>query len=341
MNAVASATQPAALSATAVPARVVAGSGRGGTTWILDALARANALRPVFEPLHPQGVPSASGFAYACDDGKAMPDGCEAFFTDVFNGKLHTLWSDYRVRRDRLSPRLSTLSSRTLAREFYRRWRKLMRNRAKFRPLLAADQCLVKLIRGNLMLDWLHARFDARIVLVMRHPGAVVESQMRLSGTDWDPQRILQAYTSQPAFTHRFGERCAPILERPMSRAQAHAAVWCIENQLPLESQGHGVFCVAFYENLLEAPEPEWRRMANWLGLDEVPDEAVRKAPSQQTSEASLGQQLDSARNPAWMERLDRRDSDQVQGVLTAFGVETYCMDEPMPAEQAGALKDS
>ena len=35
------------------PIRFIAGSGRSGTTWIQDALAAANGLRPVFEPLHP------------------------------------------------------------------------------------------------------------------------------------------------------------------------------------------------------------------------------------------------------------------------------------------------
>ncbi|MEL7450228.1 MAG: sulfotransferase [Pseudomonadota bacterium] len=344
MNAVAHATAqqtPVQLAEPARPPRVVAGSGRGGTTWILDALARENALRPVFEPLHPQGVPSAAGFAYACDDGNAMPDGCEAFFTDVFNGRLHTLWSNYRVRRDRLTPRLVTLSSTTLVRQFYRRWRKLGRNRAQFRPLLAAEQCLVKLIRGNLMLDWLHERFAARTVLVVRHPGAVVESQMRLSGNDWDPQRILAAYTSQPAFAHRYGARCSELLAQPMSKAQAHAAVWCIENQLPLESRQPGSFRVVFYEKLLEAPEREWRRMADWLELPNVPSEAVRKAPSQQVSEVSKGERLDLAHKPGWMQRLEQGDRNQVQAVLTAFGVEAYRMDDPMPADCSAATNDS
>ena len=199
----------------------------------------------------------------------------------------------------------------------------------------------MKLIRGNLMLNWLHERFAARTVLVVRHPGAVVESQMRLSGSDWDPQRILSAYTSQPAFSHRYGARCSGLLAQPMSRAQAHAAVWCVENQLPLESRQPGTFRVVFYENLLETPEREWQRMVDWLDLPNVPGEAVRKAPSQQISEVSRGEQLGSARNPGWMQRLDRGESDQVQAMLTAFGVEAYHMDDPMPADCSAATNDS
>jgi hypothetical protein len=50
--------------ATSDPIRIIAGSGRSGTTWVLDALAEANALRPVFEPLHPLAIPQARPFAY-------------------------------------------------------------------------------------------------------------------------------------------------------------------------------------------------------------------------------------------------------------------------------------
>ncbi|MEM9057237.1 MAG: sulfotransferase [Pseudomonadota bacterium] len=318
------------------PPRVIAGSGRGGTTWVLDALATANGLRPIFEPLHPQGVPRAARFAYACADGDAVPDGCEAFFADVFNGRLKSLWSDYRVRRDRLTPQLATLSSTTRVRQFYRRWRKLARNRKRYRPGLSTERCLVKLIRGNLMLDWLKRRFDARIVLIVRHPGAVVESQMRLSGSDWDPFRLLDAYTRQPAFKARYGARCAAVLDRQLTRAEAHAAVWCVENQLPLEAGSGASYSVVHYESLVEDPERQWPRMVEWLGLDTVPPASLVKRPSQQTSMASLDAALDQTRRPGWMERLPAIDSEQVQGVLSAFGVNAYRMDEPLPAS-AGA----
>ena len=43
---------------------IIAGSGRGGTTWILDSIAEANNLRTIFEPLNTVFVPAAKPFAY-------------------------------------------------------------------------------------------------------------------------------------------------------------------------------------------------------------------------------------------------------------------------------------
>ena len=44
--------------------RLIAGSGRSGTTWVQDALAAANDLRPVFEPLHPAVSEIGARYAY-------------------------------------------------------------------------------------------------------------------------------------------------------------------------------------------------------------------------------------------------------------------------------------
>ena len=43
---------------------IIAGSGRSGTTWILDVIAESNNLRTVFEPLQPYGVPEAQSYGY-------------------------------------------------------------------------------------------------------------------------------------------------------------------------------------------------------------------------------------------------------------------------------------
>ena len=41
---------------------IVAGSGRSGTTWVLDAIAETNNLRTIYEPLNPAGVPEARNY---------------------------------------------------------------------------------------------------------------------------------------------------------------------------------------------------------------------------------------------------------------------------------------
>ena len=78
--------------------RLIAGSGRSGTTWILDVLTQVNGMRPIFEPLHPTAVPAAASFAnqYIDPDRKMLE--LKQFLDGVFNGELHSLWTDYRIR---------------------------------------------------------------------------------------------------------------------------------------------------------------------------------------------------------------------------------------------------
>ena len=75
---------------------IIAGSGRSGTTWVLDAIAYANGLRTVFEPLHPQGVRKARGFAYRYVEDTASEPELAAFLTHIFTGQLRCLWTKYR-----------------------------------------------------------------------------------------------------------------------------------------------------------------------------------------------------------------------------------------------------
>ena len=90
---------------------VVAGSGRSGTTWVLDTIASENQLRTIFEPLHPVVV--KGGLSNAC---RYLPDDVEDmqlrnFMEDVFLGNYHSMWTDYRVRPDRLREDLKSLST--------------------------------------------------------------------------------------------------------------------------------------------------------------------------------------------------------------------------------------
>ena len=86
-------------------ARVVAGFGRSGTTWIQDVLAASNELRAVFEPLHPDLIRGANQFAHAYRKSDDRDDDLQVFLDTYFSGDFHSLWADYRVRLDRLGPR--------------------------------------------------------------------------------------------------------------------------------------------------------------------------------------------------------------------------------------------
>ena len=86
------------------PLKIIAGSGRSGTTWILDCLAESNKLDTIFEPFHPKCFPSARKFAnhYIREEDSA-PE-LQMLIEKIFSGELKNIWTKYRIRPDRFHP---------------------------------------------------------------------------------------------------------------------------------------------------------------------------------------------------------------------------------------------
>jgi len=114
----------------------LAGSGRSGTTWIAELMNFDNSYRFIFEPLHINRVPLAKPFGWRRylrpdDDNPELLDSMKT----ILGGRFRNSWTDH----------------------FNRCW--------------IPKKRLVKEIRANLLLGWLHKHFpQVRIVLLLRHP---------------------------------------------------------------------------------------------------------------------------------------------------------------------------
>src|SRR5439155_17907235 len=87
---------------------------------------------------------------------------------------------------------------------------------------------LVKEVRGNLLLGWMHRNFPGMpIVLVLRHPCAVVSSQLKLP---WNWHTDPEVFLSQDALMKDHLEPFREELTRVTDPFERHVLVWCIEN---------------------------------------------------------------------------------------------------------------
>lgn len=325
-----SAAHPASLSGVSEPIRIIAGSGRSGTTWVLDALAEANALRTVFEPLHPLAVPDARPYAYRYLRPHSQEVDAWAFFSDVFDGKRHSNWTNYRVRPDRLRLTASTFRSVSSLHAYYRRWRKLYRQYRRCAPAMER-RLLVKFIRANLMLGWIVEHFDARVGLVLRHPAAVVESRLRLEGEEWEPRAQLLHYLRQEELQQDYLFKYNQLLQGPLSLAEAHTVVWCIENQLALTQLTTSRTFVAYYEHLVADGTAAWQPLVQALALERVPEHDVLARPSQSAAKRAEAGTHGTADIARWTSALDPVTQRQIGRILDSMGVVVYSMDDPMP----------
>jgi hypothetical protein len=312
------------------PIRIIAGSGRSGTTWVLDALAEANGLRTVFEPLHPLAIPDARPYAYRYLRPQTEHAAAEAFFSDVFAGRRHSSWTSYRVRPDRLRLSASTFRSIASLHSYVRRWQALYERYHRYAPAKHRVP-LVKFIRANLLLGWILERFDARVVLVLRHPGAVVESRLRLEGDEWEPRAQLLQYLGQPELQEDYLFKYNELLRGPLSLAEAHTVIWCIENQLALQQLAASCTLIAHYEHLVTEGPAAWHPLVEALALRGMPEPDVLMRPSQSAAHRGEHRAHGAADIARWRDALDSPTRRQIARVLDAMEVTLYDMDDPMP----------
>jgi hypothetical protein len=316
--------------ATVHRARVIAGFGRSGTTWIQDVVAQANRLRAVFEPLHSQLISGAQGHAHRYLSASDESDELYRLLHRFFYEDYLSLWSDYRIVKNRLLPKSEDLVS----------WRKFKawlhfisnskNNVVRYHWQRRYKERIVKFVRANMMLTWLQEKFDARIVFVIRHPAAVVLSQMRALPA-WSLDDRINIYRNDKQLLAVLDDNAKQLLFESLEPVESLTLSWCIENSVALRQANAGAIHVVYYENLLQDGKREWTKLLSALDLHVMPDESLIYRPSQQAwgekaTDARLVRQYD-----LWMNNIDALTASKMQAILDKTGMNKYRISEALP----------
>lgn len=187
---------------------------------------------------------------------------------------------------------------------------------------------LIKTIRANLMLGWLAAQYDSRIVLIVRHPGPVVESQLRLGGRDWDAQYLLDKYQRDERLLSALPADMRTAIGDLNRPSRALTWIWCVENvvarSLLEASTNVSVFA---YEKLLTDPGA-WADLTRALGLESIPDRATLRKPSQQAATVRGRTRFDGQAATAWRARLSKQDLADIEQMLERAGTTMRRIDQ-------------
>lgn len=294
---------------TAKRAVVVFGSGRSGTTWISDMLASCRGCIAFFEPLRAERSPQVPRWGASSDlPGPMVPvaHDCspwEEYLNSLFSGGVRNGWvrQDHRRVPDCLEsvPLVTPLLYRVSRRRFTRQEAK-------------ATTRVFKMIRGNLLVPWMLSRFSVDPVYVLRHPCAVVGSRLRLG---WS--HGLENVLAQGGLR----EELRPwmhLLKRANTQLEKTAALWCVENLLPLRMVASGELRPYFYERFVKAPRREFSQAFRHLGLS--PGFASFQRCNKRVSSPS--NQSRSGR--PWHHPLSRAEGETVLSMARAFGIDVY-----------------
>ena len=173
---------------------------------------------------------------------------------------------------------------------------------------------MVKFVTANASIDWLTETFGVRSILLVRHPCAVVASQMRHGS--W------ASVKKDRAFSQAIGDDF-PILRRVSVGANTHeeilALAWLASTLPPLSSSPSSrKWLTVFYEDLVLEPAETIRRIFDWLG-EETPKtvEELHGRPSAMVKGSIQG--ID-----AWRHQLDADQQRRILRLVADAGVQLY-----------------
>jgi hypothetical protein len=279
---------------------LIAGSGRSGTTWVSNVIARATNSRTIFEPfLHDVNrTPVALARSpdelidrhLFCPPGNTTVPRLDEFVTNVFRGRHRTTWSERESRPG-----------------IYRRR-------------------VVKGIRVNLLLGWIADRYPTLpIIWIVRNPISVIHSQWLKIQLGWNFTWSPEFALSQPQLMDQYLSPFADCIESADTLVQRLACKWCIETYVPLRQVPalQSVLQVR-YEDLQSSliEDQAWRGVKQHLGCDLWSDDYAGKA-IRRLSFTSAQQPVAKLNHNFTEEQIDT-----IKTVVAKFGLTQFLDDQ-------------
>ncbi|MEL4455022.1 sulfotransferase [Lutimonas vermicola] len=270
----------------------LAGSARSGTTWVQNILNGNNDYRVMFEPFHNQKTILIKDWSNRLF---LRPNNKEDKFTKptglILNGKVRNKWVD------------------------------------KFNKKFLPKKRLIKDIRTNLMLKWIKECFpEIKIIYLMRHPCAVVNSRMKLGWQDH-----VTDFLNQTELVEDYLKDYLNFIETNQDPFERQMIMWCIENMVPLKQLSKDDAIVIFYEDMYENSEVVATSLFHYLDL-KISNKVLRKIqkPSEVTRANSKvrtgGNNIDS-----WQKSLTNDQKLKALLILKKFNLDRIYNMESRP----------
>jgi hypothetical protein len=274
---------------------VLTSSSRSGSTWLADMLSYSLQIQQVFEPLHPKynvTIRQLTGFDQRLDHISSfyLPAGgrfpaWDRLLAGVLTGQIRNAWTDAV-------------------------------------PVVESPQgYLIKMIRASLMLGYLYDHFQPKLIYLVRHPCAVVNSRLKVC---WVAN--AQALLKQEELVEDYLRPWVADIERETDPVGSHALWWAVENMVAQRELSTRPHYRVFYETLMLDTMLEIKRIADYVGL-EIYD--LSKAMIESPSRTSRRVEADALIAPllSWQEELTSEDQRRVLDWVDRLGIPWYGMD--------------
>ena len=287
-------------------AALVLGSGRSGTTWLAEAIARQHRSRLLFEPFHPRlGAMGGDGRLFL--DPTEHPPSFKRSARRILSGRVRGPYIDgVRIAR-------------------------LPRGR------------LIKDVHASSLLPWLRTNYPGvPAAYVVRHPIAASLSRVRADTfygvADYlaTPAGREDAEESPVAAWLPLYDECRDDPE-PLVRLVAE---WCIENSYPLSHRDDEGVALVFYESAVLDPASELARIGELCAGALGPPRASVATDEVRAPSATdwSGSAAEAHMSGGWEQLLGRWTSEvpgpvveRCARVVSEFGLDWLYGDGPLP----------
>jgi len=272
---------------------VLASTGRGGSTWLTEVVATLPGYTVLWEPLHLGNNPECEEHGFG--------------------------WQNY-IPRDADAPR---------RREYLRRLltgKNLSTNvltSLEFRPLRLLNPgggYVAKFVNANMMLRWMMDAFPVSGVLMIRHPCAVVASQLQHGA--WE--HLTKENVTIPEGLFERYDHLPEVFSGIQTQEELLAFEWALQTYVPLSSPRPHPWFLVTYEELVSNGASIIEGLFGALDRS-VPEEAYDRlhTPSA-TASAGLERSDGHAQLRTWQDRLSPQQIDRILRVAHAVGVTVY-----------------
>jgi hypothetical protein len=182
---------------------------------------------------------------------------------------------------------------------------------------------VIKLIRGNLMIDWIQDNYDFYGIFIIRNPLATIDSQIKYNM--WKHIQELGPIEMLPKRVIDYFNKNQKELIRSVKTPKERLAVfWCINNKIALNFSDKKNLRVIKYEELVAEPEKvikELSKFAHFPYNNKV-RRAIKKKSFTTREDTKKIKNYDPTK--AWKKNFTQEEIDSIVEIVKAFDLEEY-----------------
>jgi hypothetical protein len=310
---------------------IVTGSPRSGTTWLMEILRVIPGYTSVFEPLNPIYFPESFNNGFSSRTYKSSDEDWqigEEYLRNILSGRLYYTPGllDKEIYRKRKFPMI-------LSSFIYQLKPEILMHK------LFGNKLVVKFVRLNRLLPWLVKRIQLRhIILIIRHPCAVIASQLKTGFCGYHPSfpTYLDIFPDRKTILGEVSkiEGLSPHLLNKLDKIKSIeeflAVSWCMDTIVPLSYSKPYPWTVVSYEKLIKYGENEINHLFDKIGENRIPYSVYRhlKIPSMliQKGEYDIVTNVNKQLYK-WKDFLSEKKIERIQKIVSAFNIDFYTKD--------------